>query len=134
MSGQDFATTIARRARKPHRCEECFRTIHPGETYHRTAGSWEGDFFTVKACAHCCAFRKHIDRADDGYNESYFGGAGAWVDNGYYATCDLPGTTWAQRLGLYRMARHFQDRWRDGEGQLRPVPAGPEPKATATVG
>lgn len=125
MSGQDFATTTARKARKPHRCEECFRTIHPGETYHRTAGSWEGDFFTLKACGHCCAFRKHIDRADAYYYEGYFGGVSTWVTEGYADPTDLPDTTWPQRLGLYRMARHFRDRWHDRNGQLRPVPADP---------
>jgi hypothetical protein len=125
----DFAATEAVTARKSHVCEECWRTIHPGETYHRTAGSWEGDFFTIKACAHCNVFRKHIDKADDGYNESYFGGAHAWVDNGYWHEIDLPGTTFEQRLALYRMARHFGDHWRDRNGNLRPVPPDPTPIA-----
>jgi len=118
----NFASTTARVARKTHVCEECFRTIHPGETYHRTAGSWEGDFFTNRACAHCNVFRKHIDAADSNYNEGYFGGAGEWVANGYFGASDLPGTSVEQRLGLYRMARHFRDHWRDGAGHLRPVP------------
>lgn len=119
----DFATTIARKARKRHVCEECFRSIHPGEAYHRTAGSWEGNFFTIKACAHCQIFRKWIDKADSGYNESYFGGAGEWVANGYWSQLDLPGTTFEQRLALYRMSQHFRDHWRDRRGELRPIPA-----------
>ena len=118
----NFAATKSVKARKMHHCEECFRRIEPGETYHRTAGSWEGDFFTIKACGHCHVFRKYIDAADDSYRECYFGGAGAWVDNGYLDPTDLPGTTWAQRLALYRMARHFRDRWRLPDGSLRPVP------------
>jgi hypothetical protein len=125
----DFAATKATKARATHQCEECWRTIHPGETYHRTAGSWEGDFFTIKACGHCCAFRKHISEADDYYYECYFGGVSVWVENGYTDPTDLPGTTWEQRLGLYRMARHYRGRWRDTSGHLRPVPADPEPKA-----
>ncbi|MBT2537234.1 hypothetical protein [Arthrobacter sp. ISL-69] len=118
----DFATTKAVKARKPHTCEECWRIIEPDETYHRTAGSWEGDFFTIKACGHCDRFRKHINEADDYYHEGYYGGAGAWVENGYYSAGDLPGLTFAQRLALFRMARHFEGRWRDSSGRLRPLP------------
>jgi len=125
----DFAATKAVKARKSHKCEECFRWITPGETYHRTAGSWEGDFFTIKACAHCNVFRKHIDEVDDNYHESYYGGAGEWVANGYWSAIDLPGTTWIERLGLYRMARQFASKWGQRDGTLVPVPA--EPKAVA---
>ncbi|AYN58912.1 hypothetical protein PP634_gp86 [Arthrobacter phage Richie] len=128
----DFSNTTARRARKQHTCEECGRIIEPGETYHRTAGSWEGDFFTNVACAHCNAFRKHIDKADDYYRESYFGGAGEWAANAYVGATDLPGTTWEQRLALYRMTREFNRRWRDRTGQLRPVPAEPNREAVPT--
>lgn len=131
----DFAATKAVTARKRHVCEECFRPIDPGETYQRTAGSWEGDFFTNIACAHCHVFRKYIDRADDYYNEGYYGGAGEWVANGYFSASDLPGMTWAQRLALYRMAEHFRDRWRDKAGELRPIPQEPDhqPKTTEAV-
>jgi hypothetical protein len=119
----NFASTKTVKARKRHVCEECFRSINPGETYHRTAGSWESDFFTNIACAHCHVFRKHINEADDDYNESYYGGAGEWVANAYYSSTDMRGTTWAQRLALYRMGRHFSDHWRDRRGELRPIPA-----------
>ncbi|MBT8163063.1 MULTISPECIES: hypothetical protein [Arthrobacter] len=121
----DFAATKAVKARKLHVCDECFRAISPGETYHRTAGSWEGDFFTNIACAHCHVFRKHINKADPDYFESYYGGAGEWVANGYWSALDLPGMTWTQRLGLYRMSQHFRDRWRDRVGHLRPIPNHP---------
>jgi len=120
-----FASTKTGRARKRHICEECFRSIDPGETYHRTAGSWEGDFFTNIACTHCNVFRKHINAADGYYNECYYGGAGEWVANNYWAAGDMPGMTWEQRLGLFRMAQHFRDNWRDRAGELRPVPEEP---------
>lgn len=41
-----------RKARKPHRCDMCFRTIGPGETYLRGAGM-DGTAWTWKECAHC---------------------------------------------------------------------------------
>lgn len=42
-----------RTARKPHNCEDCGRTIHPGETYR--AGTWiqDGDLSQLKMCEHC---------------------------------------------------------------------------------
>lgn len=125
----NFAATKSRKARKAHNCDECGRPIEPGETYHPTAGSWEGDFFTIKACAHCNVFRKHINAADDYYFEGYYGGASEWVANGYYSAGDLPGLPWAQRLGLFRMARHFERRWRDRNGALVPVPTDPHHQA-----
>jgi hypothetical protein len=120
----DFASTKPVKARKHHNCDECGRVIEPGETYRRTAGSWEGDFFTNVACGHCDVFRRQVNRADSYYNESYYGGLGEWVANGYYSAGDLPGLTWARRLALYRMSRHFEQRWRQPDGQLRPLPDG----------
>jgi len=119
----DFAANKPVKARKIHICDECQRRIQPGETYHRTAGSWEGDFFTNKACAHCDIFRKHVFNVDDYYHESYYGGLGEWVANGYWSAVDLPGTTWTQRLNIYRMAHHFRSRWGERDGSLVPVPA-----------
>jgi hypothetical protein len=119
----DFASTKQVKARKHHNCDECGRVIEPGETYRRTAGSWEGDFFTNVACGHCYVFRKHISRADDCYFEGYYGGAHEWVCNRYISAGELPGTTWEQRLGLLRMTRQFERRWRDRSGALLPIPA-----------
>lgn len=42
-----------RRARKPHRCAECWRTIVPGERYHYTVAIFDGALHTWKCCAHC---------------------------------------------------------------------------------
>lgn len=121
----DFASTKQVKARKAHKCEECWRTIEPGETYHRTAGSWEGDFFTCVACAHCAALRKRVDKVDPNYFESYFGGLGTWIGEVGWSAVEIPGPTWEDRLALYRLTRHFGDRWRDKAGRLRPVPADP---------
>ncbi|AYR01590.1 hypothetical protein PP639_gp090 [Arthrobacter phage Seahorse] len=118
----DFAATKAVTARKQHDCDECGRIITPGETYDRTAGSWEGGFFTNVACVHCAALRRRVNRVDDGYFESYYGGLSWWVGEVGWHPAEIPGPNWEARLALYRMARHFKDRWRDHSGNLRPTP------------
>jgi hypothetical protein len=49
----DFATTRYRKARKPHRCEECRRMIAPGEDYARIAGATDGRAWSVAMCSRC---------------------------------------------------------------------------------
>lgn len=44
-----------RRARHPHRCTECSRTIRPGERYHHIHGLCDGRWGTHKICVHCDA-------------------------------------------------------------------------------
>lgn len=49
-----FEVASTPKARKAHKCQECSRTITPGETYHQ----WKGladDWFTHRMCAHCWA-------------------------------------------------------------------------------
>ncbi|WP_041066129.1 hypothetical protein [Thiolapillus brandeum] len=47
-------------ARKPHQCEECNRTIHPGEKYERVKGIWDGTPGTYNTCRECLALRQFI--------------------------------------------------------------------------
>ena len=44
-------------ARKEWRCEECGRTIHPGDRYERSTGKSEGEFFSVQTCSVCAEIR-----------------------------------------------------------------------------
>lgn len=53
----EFCASAEVRARKPHGCEDCDRTIQPGERYERTSGKCEGDMFTLKTCLRCKALR-----------------------------------------------------------------------------
>lgn len=48
-----FQTTSIHMARKAHRCETCRDLIEPGTTYIKTAGVWEGDFYTAKQHEDC---------------------------------------------------------------------------------
>jgi hypothetical protein len=45
--------TLRGKARKPHTCCECGRTIAVGETYARTESLYEGYWGTFKVCSHC---------------------------------------------------------------------------------
>lgn len=52
-----FSTCTTPKARKPHRCCECERTILPGERYQRWTGFWDGSFDTNKSCLPCAEIR-----------------------------------------------------------------------------
>ena len=93
----EFNATTHPRARKPHKCSECGRTIEPGERYERTAGSWEGDFFTSLACLHCARARVIADYSD-GFRAQWRYQSGALMP--------LPESPWSDARGLIeRLAR-----------------------------
>lgn len=46
-----------RKARKRHKCSECYRPILAGETYHYECGICEGSFDTYRTCSHCMVAR-----------------------------------------------------------------------------
>lgn len=51
-----FYNTEIRKARKPHRCEECNGQILPGEHYEHVVGKWEW-VDTFKTCCRCVDLR-----------------------------------------------------------------------------
>lgn len=110
----DFNHTRKVVARKPHACEECRRTIEPGETYERTAAVWEGDFITCVACAHCAAARVICDGLDQYFHEGYYGGLSEWLTESAaeYDVID----------GVLRLAAQHSAKWRYQSGALMPCP------------
>lgn len=58
---------MIQRARKPHRCDECFRTIAAGESYERVGAKWEGEVCTHRTCGHCLAARAWLDEVCGGW-------------------------------------------------------------------
>lgn len=110
----DFNCTTKPTARVEHKCEECGRTIAPGEIYERTAAVWEGEFFTSVACAHCGAARRIVNTADDCYSEGYYGGLWEWLDE--------LGFEFEAETGIPRLAACIRARWRYQSGQLMPIP------------
>lgn len=55
------------RARKPHKCGECCRTIAVGETYEKTVGVYDGRFDTYVTCMHCVAVREWLSKVCSGW-------------------------------------------------------------------
>jgi hypothetical protein len=48
------------KARKPHRCCECLRTIERGETYQKVCGKWDGSFDTYETCLGCLDLARSV--------------------------------------------------------------------------
>lgn len=56
----EFYRKTTHKARKTHRCSECFGAILKGETYRLAIGKWDGDFATYKECPDCMMLREQI--------------------------------------------------------------------------
>jgi len=55
----DEIQKAVRVARKPHKCQECYRVIKKGEKYEYYAGNYDG-FFTHKTCTDCLSVREEF--------------------------------------------------------------------------
>lgn len=49
-----------RKARKPHRCNECGTLILPGERYEHVRGKWEGYIDNLDTCERCLDIRQWV--------------------------------------------------------------------------
>jgi hypothetical protein len=56
-----------RKARKEHKCCECFRQIEIGEQYEQVTGNWDGSWGSFKTCLHCLEARKWLMKQCHGY-------------------------------------------------------------------
>jgi hypothetical protein len=52
-----FYAAAIRKARKPHRCDECGGCILPGEPYEYVSAKWEDLISVFKTCQHCVDIR-----------------------------------------------------------------------------
>ncbi len=53
----EFFTEAKRRARKEHRCDECYRPIAVGDRYQRVSGKWDGTIESFAICIPCQQYR-----------------------------------------------------------------------------
>lgn len=60
MSKADFFSERRVTARKTHRCEECGREIKPGDSYVKSAGCYDNEFYAFKECSRCSRVRAKI--------------------------------------------------------------------------
>jgi hypothetical protein len=116
----DFWTDTERKARKTHTCIECHRTIQPGETYTKSAGVWEGDFYDAKRCGHCMAYMCLIRRQDsDALDETWLRD---WVHEYGLNPVELIAYNVTRPLEWLRWGTWFTHRWTDVHGNLRDIP------------
>lgn len=95
-------------ARKPHKCELCWRQIEPGERYRHQRNKEGGDIWTWRNCAHCNELL-HLLVAE-GYDDGY----GVTIDS----ACDWYPETVAQA----RLKVGWKRKWRRRDGSLYPLP------------
>lgn len=55
-----YTRTPVKAAKKEHECDECRRTIQPGEAYEHVWGIWDGQSDTFKTCAQCLALKEWV--------------------------------------------------------------------------
>ena len=91
-------------AQKAHRCDDCGRTIDPGEKYQRGVGL-DGTAWTWKRCDHCARLVESLDEFED-------------------ETCLADYTEEPVDLAQAREFAGFQHRWRTQSGKLWPSPTG----------
>lgn len=51
---------VNRKARKPHKCWECHKTIEKGEVYEYSSGIFDGDPFSTKRCMDCAELIDYV--------------------------------------------------------------------------
>lgn len=93
------------RAKKPHNCDSCWRTIRPGERYLRGVGL-DGTAWTWKECGHCELLSEFVVSA---YGLEEYGGD------------DLH--EWEPaNVSELRVKVQFKKRWARTDGTLYPLP------------
>lgn len=102
-----------RRAAKSYRCDECLRTIDKGERYQFATGLLWGTWDTFHACEQCVEARRWLEVVCNG-----------WL---WHATVDdlanhvTGDESYLRTAPLTRIVRWQSARWRDRNGNLRPV-------------
>lgn len=96
------ATPVARIA---HECNDCGRTIRPGERYHRGAGMDGFTAWTWKECAHCVAIAPLVcEPYEDTYRMASFE---EWEPTS---------------IAHLRLKANWGRRWERRDGSLVPIP------------
>lgn len=100
-----------RKARKPHRCSECSRTIDPGERYRYESLIWDGKYHVQKTCSGCEIGREWLRQE-----------CGGWIYGEVHEELreHLDEATVQSHYGLLRLCVAIRRKWRrfDGDGLL----------------
>lgn len=91
------------KARKPHVCQMCGRTIRPGELYRRGVGLDDGTAWTWKECLHCEQLVRYVNE-DESYDDDLI-------------------NEWApETIGHARLRAQYRRKWQRFDGSLYPLP------------
>lgn len=112
--GWEFFREGDRRARKPHRCDECGRTIDAGEVYRFGSGLTDGWFSQWKTCHQCVQACRWLNKVCHGYLIN-----AAEEDLGHHIRGEEEGELSSSHL--VRLVRWMAYDWRDRSGRLRTV-------------
>lgn len=104
------------KARKPHCCDLCARTIDAGETYDRYRMVGDDGPYVWKQCGHCTALlRLHGDEIIWDRHEGYY---------------DEDIRSWEPVEEAEKVLQaHWLDGWRDDSGTLHDLPPTPTPRS-----
>lgn len=110
MSIDFMPATVDRKARKVHRCDDCYRDITVGETYNHSDYIWNGRWVTWNRCGHCNSVMHTV------WNLRL-------VDLEDYLESDI----WdalrdSGQVSLMRLRVAIKWKWHHRSGELMPVP------------
>lgn len=107
----DLIRSNEQKARTPHPCAECGRTIQAGETYLYECWVYEGSFDTLRTCGQCAAARRWLVEVCSSWQYNWLGPElrEHWDEDPIYRS-----------LGLGRLILCGANRWKRN-GDLVPV-------------
>lgn len=98
------------KARKPHKCSECYRIIQAGETYNVQRIVFDGDANSYKTCQHCQVVKSWLVKECGGY-----------VYQGVYDDiAEHAGEGYGIRVKMLRIG--MSRKWRRRDGRMWPIP------------
>lgn len=109
----EFYNEYTPKARKPHRCGECRRTIEAGERYRTQGGKHDGEFVWHRTCLHCDAAAEWLLVVCDG-----------WIFGCRQEDLEahvIGDERYVRSAPLTRLLRWMRADWRDRAGNVRPV-------------
>lgn len=102
------------KARKEHKCSECYRTIQRGETYNVQRCVFDGQADTYKTCAHCQVVQSWLQKECGGY---MYQGVHEDIDQHRHE---------GYGFGVTRLSAGMSAGWKRKDGRLFPIPRLPK--------